>query len=519
MNLQLNSHGPLPTPLCAAYAPLLPLLDSDTLSASEADATREHVAGCRWCQRELVEYAALTSAVRRAYGPNAPTELRLPLVVAPSDLRALAARSVESEFDDHEFDDHEFDDHEYGDSEVRDWWPVSRADHPELPVAPIAPPTSSGARQPRLASRLRPLGAVAAVLLIALFAGLLFSPYSPLGSGGSSNPFATFAPGVNQIVFAHYVPWGTLTINGQSEPNPELLVGAVALPRGQNTLVYQAAPFPTLRCVISAPAASTDTCPLVAPSDAATPDLSPTTGATRIVDLLITPQRLSSSAGAQLVAAIQRVLATYTSSAQVLPGDHYMSATGQVEVATTAFPITLTLTLPTATVNTGTQVCDPLCDSPGVQPDPHPGLHLGAFPVPEWRYAAADGTPATFEPAPSAGNSIDISALWAGVGWQINISPTLESSTFCELTLSALPNPANNGAPTTQCGPYATSPADGSVMIVTNGQSGAPRGIILYRAGVAMAANAVAASLFPTAIVADAHEAALAAQLAAEVPT
>ncbi len=525
MNPQLNSHGPLPTPLCAAYAPLLPLLDTDALSAGEEAATREHVAGCRWCQRELAEYAALTNAVRRVYGADAPTELPISLVVAPTDLRALAARSVESEFDDHEFDDlkfddHEFDGHEFDDGEEREWWPASRADDADLPVAsPISPPSAPSVRRQHLARRLRPLGAVAAVLLILLFAGLLLSPFSPLvPGGGRSTSLSTLAPGVDQIVFAHFAPWGMLTIDGQAAPNPELLVESVALPRGQNTLVYQAAPFPTLRCVISAPAASTDTCPLLAPGDAATPDLSPATPTTRIVDLQITPQRLLPAAQAQLIAAIQRVFAAYTSTAQVLPGDHYASATGQVEVATAAFPISLTITLPAVSVNTGSQVCDPLCDSPGVQPDPHPGLHLGTFPVPEWQYTAADGTSAMFEPAPSAGNSIDISALWAGAGWQINISPTLEASTFCELTLAALPNPANNGAPTTQCGPYAASPANGSVMIVTNGQSGAPRGIILYRAGVVLAANAVAASLFPTAIVADANEAAIAQQLAAEVP-
>ena len=59
---------PAPRPLCAAFAPLLPLISSGALEDDEATPTREHVAGCAWCQQELARYAAVDEALRRQFG-------------------------------------------------------------------------------------------------------------------------------------------------------------------------------------------------------------------------------------------------------------------------------------------------------------------------------------------------------------------------------------------------------------------------------------------------------------------
>jgi streptogramin lyase len=59
---------PAPRPLCAAFAPLLPLISSGALEEDEATPTREHVAGCAWCQQELTRYAAVDEALRRQFG-------------------------------------------------------------------------------------------------------------------------------------------------------------------------------------------------------------------------------------------------------------------------------------------------------------------------------------------------------------------------------------------------------------------------------------------------------------------
>jgi hypothetical protein len=62
------SITPSPRPLCAAFAPLLPLISSGALDVDEATPTREHVAGCAWRQQELARYAAVDEELRRQFG-------------------------------------------------------------------------------------------------------------------------------------------------------------------------------------------------------------------------------------------------------------------------------------------------------------------------------------------------------------------------------------------------------------------------------------------------------------------
>ena len=59
---------PAPQPLCAVYAPLLPLLRVDELDAEQAYAVREHVADCAWCQAKLATHAIVGDALRRHFG-------------------------------------------------------------------------------------------------------------------------------------------------------------------------------------------------------------------------------------------------------------------------------------------------------------------------------------------------------------------------------------------------------------------------------------------------------------------
>jgi streptogramin lyase len=67
---------PQPGPLCATYAPLLPLISSGALEEDEATPTRTHAAGCAWCRQELALYVAMDEALRRQFG--APSETFLP---------------------------------------------------------------------------------------------------------------------------------------------------------------------------------------------------------------------------------------------------------------------------------------------------------------------------------------------------------------------------------------------------------------------------------------------------------
>ena len=72
------STTPAPRPLCAAFAPLLPLISSGALEEDEATPTREHVAGCAWCQQEIARYAAVDEALRRQFGATHENILPFP---------------------------------------------------------------------------------------------------------------------------------------------------------------------------------------------------------------------------------------------------------------------------------------------------------------------------------------------------------------------------------------------------------------------------------------------------------
>lgn len=57
-----------PGALCAAYAPLLPLLETGGLDPDEALTVREHVNSCAWCQARLADYDALYSELQSRFG-------------------------------------------------------------------------------------------------------------------------------------------------------------------------------------------------------------------------------------------------------------------------------------------------------------------------------------------------------------------------------------------------------------------------------------------------------------------
>lgn len=69
MDMENHRHAPpVATARCAALRSLLPLLSSGTLSPSEAEDARAHVATCAWCQDKLASFAVVEDALRRHYG-------------------------------------------------------------------------------------------------------------------------------------------------------------------------------------------------------------------------------------------------------------------------------------------------------------------------------------------------------------------------------------------------------------------------------------------------------------------
>lgn len=63
--MSLNSHSPMPTPVCAVFEPQVALLSSGMLEGDQVTAVHEHLADCAYCQYQLQEYQRLREDVLR----------------------------------------------------------------------------------------------------------------------------------------------------------------------------------------------------------------------------------------------------------------------------------------------------------------------------------------------------------------------------------------------------------------------------------------------------------------------
>lgn len=103
--MDMDNHRPTPpvaTPRCAAMRPLLSLLSSGTLTPSEAEDVRAHVATCTWCQDKLAGLAVVEDALRWHYGtavaladdPEAEPEITLDDVMRTAAVEAYPHRGL-----------------------------------------------------------------------------------------------------------------------------------------------------------------------------------------------------------------------------------------------------------------------------------------------------------------------------------------------------------------------------------------------------------------------------------------
>lgn len=185
-----NHHGqPIPprkTPLCAVYEPMLALLALDELDAAQSASARAHLAGCPYCQQRLRETERSIAAVRH--------ELLDHLLVEGTNVRGVGAIPTTSSMQMHESSQTAA----RGDPQSRA--PIHLTMRDILAASAQAQPTAH-AGDARTADVQRPvvlqhpnrllssLGAIAAVLLLALLAASLFRAFrAPSGPAVQPTP-------------------------------------------------------------------------------------------------------------------------------------------------------------------------------------------------------------------------------------------------------------------------------------------------------------------------------------------
>ena len=420
---------------------------------------------------------------------------------------------------------------------------------------------------PVLSAR-RARGYVVAVLVVLVCAGLLLSLPGTQQALRQAlvrpTPTATasLAFGANQAAFEHAAPWGRLTLDGTPEAPQVGQVGPFSqfrsLPRGQHTLTYVAAPWPVLRCQLSAPAQQDDTCPVDGGFHFGNEQQ-----LARVIDLGATPDRLPEAQLAVLTSAVASALQADVETTAVPPGDHYRSTDGHIAVATQPLQASLVLTLNTAAAGAASNgapgSCVSLCSQLGVPFDGGTAWWIvWAAVVAHWRFVAADDTRID----PGASTDVDapypVGAIWSespsgspsGGSWSVTAHPYAgtagaagaagDQGNLCFPTFQqAFPNgspPLLSGF--SQDSHPGLSEVDGCVMVLSpssgggssassgtlNGTSATPTptplpvgaAIFIVRFGMVLAGNDAAHTAQPLLPVASAHELALAQQWMAQ---
>lgn len=351
----------------------------------------------------------------------------------------------------------------------------------------------------------------------------------------STAPVDLSASGEGSFVAIDGVPWGTLLLDGRSDPRANthqyIYQGSFTLPPGQHTLEYRAAPFPVLRCAVSVPARRQDTCPLISQQQTGTLT-DPFPPATRILDLHATPAHLGSAQQAALVAAIQAALAVRApaETATVLPGERYVTTGGTVVTATQPLRATYLYEFQWD-AHSGLRDCRSLCVRRRSLP-PYADVWVVSAHVRQgWRYTTPDGLPVVPLASPIATNIapltpsgasatdifINLYVHWTG-SWQVS---TLSLAEFgdpyaiptCAVGFEALLRVMSSANVSLTPIPPAHI-ANGCVFLVQRfNASGVLTGQPLYyffRFGVLLAVNAAARAALPALFAASPAEQSLA---------
>lgn len=405
-----------------------------------------------------------------------------------------------------------------------------------------------GRRQARrLALTLLSAGMVA-LALVGLLALTQPDPWAAVGAYlhlPTATPTPTIPLGGSIFFVQHEVPWGKLTVDGQPNTATDLAEAAYLaqtefsfiLSRGKHTVVYEAPPFTTLKCTVSVPASSKDTCPLATPTAEGRQYVM---GAARVIELGATLDHLPTAPRAALDAAARAAVAVTTKPARVAAGERYMGADGMVQTAAQDMRATLFREAWSGPPLDSAGGCVFLC---GTETGASSDTWLLAAEVREgYRYTAPDGQivaegplalplePEKQGPALLA-ESVSLQVGWNGA-WQVSLDPmalplpqdeTNKLPLSCVAGVLRLEAQLFGGASAGQLPPLlrplpAANPADGCIVGVEDiGANGAVTDqiVLLYRFGLLLATDDASHARFPDLPMATAAEQALAHQIIA----
>ena len=379
--------------------------------------------------------------------------------------------------------------------------------------------------------RRRALGV--ALLAVALL-GALALPFVSVPDFGATlsqalrlpTPAPTPTPplGGNVVYFQHGLPWGALHMDGQPVTNvdteqgytgKELRYTSLRLPPGRHQLTYTAAPFPTLRCSISAPAARSDTCPLATGNAR---DVTPPFPAERVLNLGGDPANLTPPQQEALQDAAARYIATLATSATVNSGDIYADATGEPQSARARMSATLSYALnhdPRQSYDmrgVSSRGCAILC---AYQPasyinDITTQWVIAAHIMPMWTYTRADGSQFTGNVIPesaSQGSFAPLAVTWDG-GWRVQAADVQQGTPGCLVAFTAVASLNLPSAPLSSLTMVsAPVPAEGCLVIGNAPNTGGTTSAaftLVYRFGLLLTVDDGARRLLPAIPRADA---------------
>ena len=321
--------------------------------------------------------------------------------------------------------------------------------------------------------RFRPIMVFGVIGLIALIIGGSIFTFTRLtGTGGLLGlaPAPTLTPGSNVFYFSESPTWGTIAVDGHvlhPLPTPGSKIPPLVLSSGTHDVVWQAAPFPTVHCILFLPFRySAQNCPL---SDPIVIRQQTRNVTTQLLSFSASLSQLSTGQFNVLYSAVQNIFDSGPKTTTLEPGEHYLytSPTNNVEglstIVTASNPLLATIHFQTnvsfqeaessgafspcvdgglidqqESCTNGGQSCYTFCSFTDTSAKHAPGSWNVLMPVSvEWNYSRTNGKAlAQYQPDPSDRQGevflVALAVKWTGSGWQVSLyhSKTVDQSTI-----------------------------------------------------------------------------------------